>query len=810
MLRDFLYTLRTMRQRPGFTLAAVVSIALGIGANAAIFSLADGLLLRPVGVPDASRVVQISTRTPSGGFGSLSYPDYRDVRDRSRSFDGVVAFDIEAFSYAPDVHTQPQLKTGFLVSGNFFPGLRIAPALGRTFLPQEDQAPGRDAVVMLSHDFWRNELGGARDVVGRRIRLNGTELTVVGVAPESFTGMDLYIHPQFFVPAMMGPTLLRDSENLLTDRANHMFATRGRLKSGVSIVAASAEISTLARALEKEHPETNRGYGGAVRSELSARMDEDPIDSVLVAALLVLVMIVLAIACANVANLVLSRGRARAKEIAVRLALGASRTQLVRQLMIESLLIAFAGGLVGLAIAAFAVRAFVIQTPGDLQVQIHIDLDRRVLWFTMLVSFASALLFGLVPALRSTKLDLVSGLKSSVAGSRLSRLFGRNALVTVQVAAAMVLLVAASQLSRGFSRALSGSPGFRTDRLLTMRFDTRLAGYTAEQTERFQRQVVDRARELPGVVSASLNYSVPMTTDWRTESVVPEGYQFPKGKDRAEVLADTVGAGFFGTMGVPMIRGRGFLETDTKDAPPVIVVNEVFANKYLGPNPIGKRVRVNGAKGPLAEVVGVTVSGKYVSVFAPDMEFIYLPLRQHPMTRMSLLIEARGDPVALVAPLRDMFHKLDPGMPVFGVRTMSDLYDQRSVRVARMVDGVVASSGLVGLCLALVGLYAVVAFQVARRTREIGIRVALGADRQMVTKLVLRQALWIGAIGVAIGTLLSVGSGQALHAGLGSPAFDPLSFAGFAGALMLAVLAAAAVPARRAARIDPMQALREE
>jgi hypothetical protein len=228
MLRDFLYTLRTMRQRPGFTAAAVISIALGIGANAAIFSLADGLLLRPLGVPDASRVVHISMRTPSGGFGGLSYPDYREVRDRSHSFDGVVAFDLEAFSYAPDVHTQAQLKTGFLVSGNFFPALHVTPALGRTFLPQEDQAPGRDAVVMLSHEFWRSEFGEARDVIGRRIRLNGTELTVIGVAPESFTGMDLYVHPQLFVPLMMGPALLRDSENLLTDRANRMFATRGR------------------------------------------------------------------------------------------------------------------------------------------------------------------------------------------------------------------------------------------------------------------------------------------------------------------------------------------------------------------------------------------------------------------------------------------------------------------------------------------------------------------------------------------------------------------------------------------------------
>jgi len=812
MLHEIRYCLRTLRQRPGFTAAAVLSIALGIGANAAIFSLADGLLLRPLPVADPGRVVQLSSRTPSGGFGALSYPDYLDFRDRNRSFDGLVAFDLEPFSYAPDAHTQAQLKMGFLVSGNFFQVLGVNPKLGRAFAPHEDQAPGRDAVIILSHDFWKTELSADPNAINRRIRLNSTEFTIVGVAPESFTGMDQFVRPAFFVPLMMGPSVLRDSASLLTDRANHTFNVRGRLRPGISIATAGAEAAALARSLEQAHPESNRAYGAAVRSEMSARLDEDVMDAVLVSALMGLVIVVLAIACANVANLMLSRGRARAREIAVRLSLGASRGRLVRQLMLESLAIAIAGGALGLWIASFAIRLFAtIQAAGDVPVQLSFELDRRVLLFTIAVSIVSAILFGLTPALRSTSPDLVTALKGGGGvGSRRSRLVGRNALVTLQVAGALVLLVTATQLARGFSYALSGSPGFRTDDLLALRFDTALAGYTAAQTEHFQRTVVDRARQVPGVKSASLNLSVPMTTDFRQEAVIPEGYQFPRGKDRVQVFCDTVDEGFFATMGVPIVRGRPFLATDRDGAPPVIVVNEAFAERYLGPNPVGKRVRLKDAKGPLAEVVGVTVTGKHMSVFEPQIEFVYLPLRQHPLTRVSLLVETWGDPAGLAAPLRDVIHAIDPGMPVFGVRTIADLYNQRSVRVAHIIDGIVGSSGLVGLSLALVGLYAVVAYQVARRTREIGIRMALGADREMVMKLILRQALWIGAIGVAIGMVLSVGSGQALHAGLGSPAFDPMMFVLFPAGLMLTVLLAAAIPARRAARIDPIRALREE
>jgi predicted permease len=811
MLNEIRYTLRTLRQRPGFTAAAVISIALGIGANAAIFSLADGLILRPIPVPEAGQVVHVSTRTPSGGFGSLSYADFDDFRRRAHSYQGLVAFDLEPFSYAPDQRSQAQLKMGFLVSGDFFQVLRVNPELGRAFAPNEYEVPGRNPVVILGYDLWKKELSGDPNLIGRTIRLNGKELTVVGVAPESFTGMDQFVRPAFFVPAMMGPALLRDSATLLTDRANRSFDVRGRLKREVSVEAASSEAAALAKALEQEHPETTRAFGAAVRTELRARLDQDIIDAALVAALMTLVMVVLAIACANVANLMLSRGRARAREIAVRLSLGASRVRLIRQLMAESLVIAMAGGALGLGIAFFAVRMFAtIQTSGDVPVLLQFELDRRVLIFTMAVSVASAILFGLVPALRSTSADLVTALKSGGTGPRRSRLFGRNTLVTLQVAAALLLLVSATQLAQGMSAALTHSPGFRTDHLLSLRFDTSLAGYNAAQTEQFQRNVMDRAREVPGVRSAALNYSMPMSTDVRQETLVPEGYQFRTGKDRVNVFSDTVSEGYFETMGVPIVRGRGFRSTDRAGSPPVIVVNENFARHYLGADPVGKRVRLKDAKGPFAEVVGVTVTGKHLSVFEPDMEFVYLPLRQHPLNRISLVVETNGDSAALAVPLRDMIHAIDPGMPVFGVRTMSDLYNQRSVRVAAIIQGVVGSAGLVGLSLALVGLYAVVAYQVARRTREIGIRVALGADRPMIMKLVLRQALWIGGIGVSLGTVLSLGSGRALNAGLGTPVFDPLVYALFPAGLLLTTLVAAAIPARRASRIDPMQALRED
>lgn len=389
-------------------------------------------------------------------------------------------------------------------------------------------APGRDAVVVLSDDAWRNEFAADSSAIGRRIRLNGLDFTIVGIAPKSFTGMDQYIRPMFYVPTMMGPKLLASNHDLLTNRASRNFTVKGRLKPGVSMKAADADFASIAKSLEQSFPDTNRAFGAALRTEIQARMDFSEGDSYLVALLFSIVLVVLVIACANVANLMLSRGGERSKEIAVRLAIGASRGRLIRQLMAEALLIAFAGGAAGLLIAFSMVEAMSsIEVPGDLPIQLTFALDQRVLWFTLFVSVSSALLFGLAPAFQATRSNLVASLKTGASDQARRRFFGRNTLVSVQIAGSLVLLVAATQMSRGFSYLLSHSPGFRTDHLLMMSFDTALAGYSPAQTEQFYKNVIDRASELSGVKSAALTFSTPFTSSAGQERVTPEGFQFP-------------------------------------------------------------------------------------------------------------------------------------------------------------------------------------------------------------------------------------------------------------------------------------------
>jgi predicted permease len=814
MLNDLRYAVRTLRQNPGFALTAIVSIALGIGANATIFSLADGMVLRPLPVPNPSQVVKLSARTPSGRFGDIgdmSYSDFLDYRDRLQSFDGLVAFSLTPFGFARDSKAQSQMKYGYLVSGNLFRVMGTEPRIGRGFRPDEDQAPGRDAVVVLAYAFWKNEFSSDPSIIGRRVRLNGLDFTVIGVAPESFTGMDLTIRPAFFVPAQMAAAMLGSNNDLLTNRSNREFSLKGRLKPGVSMQAADAEASALAKLLEQSYPATNRAFGAALRTELQARLDNDPVTPLMVAVLFAIVVVALLIACANVANLMLSRGQARAREIAVRLAIGASRGRLIRQLMAESLVIALVGGALGLLVAQFGVDV-VSKLPqaGDIPIQTDIQLDARALWFTLLVSLATAILFGLVPALRSTKSDLVPALKIGPSDQGRKRFLGRNALVTAQIAGSVVLLVAASQLYRGFGFLLSHSPGFRFDHRLTMSFDPSLIHYTPEQTVQFYKTLMDRARTVPGVKSAALSSSIPMGS-WRGETVIPEGYQFPRGQEGGQVWAGTVDDHYLQTLGIPLLAGRGFQPTDRADSPRVAVVNELFAKHYLGKNPIGKRIRLEQPGAPWMEVVGVTPTTKYAQMFEPPLDYLYLPFSQNPRGQMSLIAETYGDPTAVAAPLREMVRSIDANVPIYGVRSMADIVDQRAVRLMHVLNGIVASIGLLGLGLALVGLYAVVAYQVARRTREIGIRMALGADRLQVMAAILKQAASMGLTGVGIGLVLSFAGSRMLSASvMATPGFDPLLFTLVPAGLLLTTVWAAAIPARRASRVDPMIALRED
>lgn len=812
MRHDLRYALRTLRANPGFALTAIVSIALAIGANSTIFSLADGLLFRPLPVPRASEVVTVRSRTPNGYFAGLSYADYADLRDKGRSFRGVVAYDMTPVAFAVDSQAQPQLEYGYVVSGNFFQALEIAPRLGRGFDPQEDRVPGRDAVMVLGHDFWKNAFSSDVSVIGRRVRLNGLDFTIVGVAPESFTGMGLFSRPAFFVPAMLAPRLMTSASDVLTNRAERVFTVKGRLQPGVSVRTADAEVSAFAAALAQAYPATNRAFGAAVRTEIQTEMDTAEGNRVLVVLLSTIVLLVLGIACANVANLMLSRGRARTREMAVRMAIGAGRGRLVRQLMVESLVIAIAGGALGLLMVQFSVPLFSliqIQAPGDAPSNAVVQLDQRVLWFTILISAASAVLFGLAPALRTTKTDLLPALKAGTLGieGRRARLLGPSALVMVQIAGCLVVIVAAAQMFAGTAAMLRRGTGYRVDHILMMRFDPSFAAYTPAQTGQFYKTLLDRAQAVPGVKSVALTGSIPSSNSEMHGAVIPEGYQFPRGIESLGVTVEIVDGGYFGTFGIPILEGRPLLATDSADAPRVAVVSRIFAQRYLGAHPIGKRLRMDGPSGPWTEVVGVAANTKYTFVLMPPDELVYLPLLQHPQVRMTLLAQSYGDAAALAAPLRELVHSMDPNLAIVGVRTMQDFFEKRTMYVVYMINGIVGILGLIGLGLALVGLYAVVSYQVARKTREIGIRMALGASRRQVIAGVLRQASWMAGVGIATGLAVSPAT-RVLTAIFG--AFDILWFGAVAVGLLLATLLAAAIPARRAARVDPMLALRED
>ena len=814
MLNDVRYAARALRRKPGFALTAILSVALGIGANASIFSFVDGILLRPLPVPGAVGVLSLRSVAPGGvvAGGRISWRDYLDFRTAARSFSGLAAYRSARFAFAPDAVAQPELKAGVLVSGNFFQVLGTEPRIGRGFRSGEDGAPGREPVVVLAHEFWKSQFAGDMTVVGRHIRMNGLEFTVVGVAPESFTGVEQFERPAFYVPASMGPPLTDANARILYDRADRGFLVKGRLKPGVSREMASAEVAAVARVIEQANPATNRAFGAVVRTEMQSRLDDSPGRAILPVILFGLVAVLLAISCANVANLMLSRGRSRAREMAIRIAIGAGRFRLLRQLMTESMAIALCGGAIGMLIAAIFVRAASsLQLPGDVPIDLSFQLDTRVLLFTVAVSFASAVLFGLAPALQSTRTDLVPALKTGEADNVRRRFVGRGALVTVQVAGSMVLLILAVQLYRGFSREMRQSPGFRRDHVLMMTFDPALIRYSPAQVKQFYRTLVERAGATPGVESVSLALNIPTGTSPRFEAVVPDGYRFATGVESASVWTDVVDENYFATLGVPLIAGRGFLTSDVAGRSLVAVVNQTFASHYLRDSAVGRRIRLGGSSGPWAQVVGVTAPGKILSTIEPPQDAVYLPFSQRPASKMTLLMRSAGDPAALAAPVREMARSIDPNMPVFGVRTMSDFFEQRSVRAGVFVTGLVGVIAMLGIMLALVGLYAVVAWQVAGRTREIGIRMAVGADSRRVTGMILRQAAGMGVTGVALGLALSVGASRAL-AGAGIPggAVEVLPFTLLPAALLITTAVAAAIPARRAALVDPLKALRQD
>ncbi|HLK64237.1 MAG TPA: ABC transporter permease [Bryobacteraceae bacterium] len=814
LLQDIRYALRVLLKNRAFTLVAVLSLAVGIGANSAMFSFADGLMLRPLPVLHPNEVVTIHARTSKGPQVNLSYRDYVDYRDRNTTFDGLVAYSVVPFGFAPRTDALPQVKYGLMVSGNFFQAMGVVPAIGRGFRPDEDEVPGRDAVVVLGHDFWMQQFGGDPSAVGKTLQLNGLEFHIIGVAPEEFSGMDQYLRLALFVPIHISPRLASDPKNsVLESRDNRSLLVKGRLKPGVSIARAEAELQVIAKSLEQTYPETNRDQGISIRTELQARVEQSPPDATLVGMLLTLSALVLLVACANVANLLLSRARARSREIAVRLAIGAGRFRLVRQLLTESLVIGIGGGMLGLAVAYGAISFLnQVQVPSELPISLTFHLNARTLVFGITASLFSVILFGLIPAFHTTRTDLVRTLKAGDADSLgKQRLWGRNLLVVGQVAVSLVLLVLTSMLYRGFTRELKAGPGFRTDHLLLMSFDPSLVKFSEAQTQQFFKQLVDRAAAMPGVKSAALASVLPMFPVQDGRAIAPENYQFPKGKDAESMLSATVDNHYFETMDVKIVHGRAFGPADTASTPKVAVINEVVASKYW-PNqdPVGKRFHLDDSRGPLVQVIGVAKTAKYLFISEPPLEYFYLPLSQNPKTHMSLVAQSVGDAQGLAAPLREAVRGIDANQPIYDVRTMEDFYQARAVKTPDMIVETVGAMGVLGLLLAMVGLYGLVAYSVSRRTREFGIRMAIGAERTQVLRMVMRQGLWLSLAGILIGLVLSQGARQVLNSAFGPGDAGPVTFVLVPAALLAVTLLAAFVPALRASRVPPMKALRYE
>jgi predicted permease len=815
--QDVRHGARMLVKSPGFSLVAILSIAIGVGANAAMFSVADGLILRPLPIPDANELVIVSATTPAGELRSaISYPDFADLRDRTHRFDGVAAIDGVVASLARHRDEPAQGTFGQAVSANFFDLLRIRLALGRGFLPEEDRIAGRDAVVVLAHETWTGQFGADPAIVGREIRLTGHAFTVIGVAPAGFTGADHYVSPAFYVPLAMLPALDTEAPSGLLERRDvRTLRVVGRLKPGVSLAQARQEVEQIGRVLEKEHPGTNQERGLLARREMDARFAEYAPAAALGVILIGLALAVLFVACANVAGLLTSRAPARAREVAVRLAIGGSRARLMRQLITESVMIALVGALAGLVLGYAGIRSFQqFQILSDARVRLTYELDQRALLVGIAMAAISALLSSAIPAWRSTRAgELSTTLRNTTApGARTGRVWGRHGLVALQIALTLVLLTVALSFYRAFEAEYGRGPGFRTDRILLTNLDPGLARYDQRQSDEFYRLLKDRATAIPRVTSVALTSFVPLSQDGAgLTNVVPEGFDLPSGIESVTVAAARVDEVYFATIGIDILSGRAFQVTDTADAPRVAIVSRGMAARYWpGENPVGKRVRLIDRDGAWAEVVGVAQDAKFRLFTPTSTPFLYLPRLQNPSTRSTLVVRTESESAAVAEQIRTAILDVGRDVPILSMRTMEAFYHANARNLNTVVVRTIAGMGIMGLGLALVGLYGLTAYAVSRRTREIGVRMAMGALPGSVLRMILRHGALPSVGGIAVGVITSKAVGNLIQAVIPGTGTDMPTLLLIVPLVVVVVMLAAYVPARRAAHIDPLAALRQD
>jgi len=809
LFQDLRYGARQLLKRPGFTLLAIISMALGIGANTAIFSLVNTVAFRPLPVKNASELQELYGTLHNGADYTLqSYLNYKDYRDRNHVLSGLFAYRIVVSSLSHNGNNER--LWGLIVSGNYFDVLGVRPALGRWFLPEEDQTPGSHPVVVLSNACWQKRFASDPSVVGRTVSINNTAFTIVGVAGKDFTGTEVAYSPEFWVPIMMAKQIEIGSTWLENRDSDNLFVV-GRLKAGVSRAQAEAELRTLTAEMGRENPKENAGRG--VKLIPPGLFIPDIRDSVfaLAAILTAVGTLVLLLACVNLANLLLARATERRREIAIRLAVGASRGRLIRQLVTESVMLSLLGGAAGILLAEWITRSVrAIKLPTDVALLFDLRLDWRVLLFTLGLSIATGVLFSLLPAMQSSKPELVPALKDemSMAGFRRSRL--RNSLVVVQVALSLVLLISAGLIVRGLQSAQRIRPGFNPENAVALSFDTALQGYDETKGRAFQKQVLERIRALPGVETAALADNIPLSLNYSSTTIYLEGQPPTSQAQLPMAIPTSVTPDYFRAMEIPL-RGRDFTEQEDKKENRVVIVNETFAKKFFpGQEAIGKRLNFTGPENPFWEIIGVCGDGKYNSLAEEPKPAIFRPQLRDYSSNVSLVVRTRRDTGSMLAAMQQEMRKLDPTLPLYEVKTLTE-HMKIPLFPARMAAGALGSFGVLALVLAAVGIYGVMSYVVAGRTREIGLRMALGARTGNVRRLILRQGMTLALFGSTIGLAIAFGATRLLKSVLyGVDAIDPTTFLGVTLLLGAVALLACWIPARRASRVDPMVALRAE
>ena len=831
MGHDLRFALRMLARSPLFTVVAVLSLALGIGANTSIFSLLDQVLYRSLPVRDAKALVVLHVDDHSPGMSSsdnsesvFSYPMYRDLRDRGTVFNGVVARAGVAVSVSWNGQTE---RAGAeIVSGNLFQALGVSAAIGRTLAPEDDGAPGAHPVVMLSHDYWVRRFGGEPGVLNSKVAINGHPMIVVGVAPAAFRGVLSGNNPEVYVPIAMKREVTPTWDGL-TDRRTRWLNILARLKPGVSPERAQAAMQTVYRPIiESEVKENPVHSKRAEHLIVSQKLELEPAAQGInqlrqqwekpLVALMALVGLVLLIACANVANLLLARAASRRREMAIRLALGAGRRSLLRQFLIESLVLALAGGLLGLLVSVWTTSALLRILPTDATGGwIAATLDVRMLLFTLALSVFTGLLFGLAPALQASRAEVASTLReqpAALASAGGAARF-RRILVVVQLALSLLLLVGAGLFARSLFNLLRVDPGFRTERLLTFAVDPSLNGYTKERGFALFHDLQERLARLPGVAAAGAASPGPLTHSNRSSNITVEGYQARENEDM-DVARHAVGPGYFHALGTPVVRGREVTERDLASPDKVVVVNEAFVRRFFGDrNPLGRHMMFGAGDKhlPDREIVGVVRDFKHASLRETPKPAVYSTYtNEDSLGRMEFYVRGEGDTASLGGQIRRLVQQMDAGLPVFDMQPV-EIQVAESVEIDRLIAILSCAFGLLATVLAGIGLYGVVAYTVARRTAEIGIRVALGAVPPDVLWLVMKDVGMLVIFGLAIGLPVALALGRLVESELfGLKAADPLIYAGASLALVLVAALSGLIPSSRAARIDPIVALRHD